>query len=141
MIEAQPDAIEAAPDQPPVVSVDHVGVAYTSNKGTFHALSDVSLNVAQGEFISLIGPSGCGKTTLLRLIADLAQPTSGTLHVNGGTPYQARTDRSYGYVFQSPAAVSVADSAQQRHAAARDHRPVGGRTPGSVPPPRWPRSA
>jgi NitT/TauT family transport system ATP-binding protein len=103
VIEARHDAIEAAPDQPPVVSVDHVGVAYTSNKGSFHALSDVSLDVARGEFISLIGPSGCGKTTLLRLIADLAQPTSGTLYVNGGTPYQARTDRSYGYVFQSPA--------------------------------------
>jgi NitT/TauT family transport system ATP-binding protein len=103
VIEAQPDVIDAAPDQPPVVSVDHVGVDYKSDNGTFHALSDVSLDVARGEFISLIGPSGCGKTTLLRLIADLAQPTSGALRVNGGTPYQARTDRSYGYVFQSPA--------------------------------------
>jgi NitT/TauT family transport system ATP-binding protein len=103
LIEARPDAIEAAQDQPPVVSVDHVGVGYRSSKGTFHALSDVSLDVARGEFISLIGPSGCGKTTLLRLIADLAQPTSGALRVNGGTPNQARTDRSYGYVFQSPA--------------------------------------
>ncbi|HEX3576571.1 MAG TPA: ABC transporter ATP-binding protein [Rhodopila sp.] len=104
MIEARPNAAPAAAtQQQPVVSVDHVAVAYPSREGTFHALSDVSLNVARGEFISLIGPSGCGKTTLLRLIADLAQPTSGQLRVNGGTPQQARTDRSYGYVFQSPA--------------------------------------
>lgn len=40
---------------------------------------------------------------MVRLIADLAQPTSGQLRVNGGTPNQARCDRSYGYVFQSPA--------------------------------------
>jgi NitT/TauT family transport system ATP-binding protein len=89
--------------QPPVVSVDHVAVAYHGKQGTFQALADVSLDVARGEFISLIGPSGCGKTTLLRLIADLAQPTGGALRVNGGTPNQARRDRSYGYVFQSPA--------------------------------------
>jgi NitT/TauT family transport system ATP-binding protein len=104
VIEARPNAAPAAAtQQQPVVSVDHVAVTYPSREGTFHALSDVSLNVARGEFISLIGPSGCGKTTLLRLIADLAQPTSGQLRVNGGTPQQARTDRSYGYVFQSPA--------------------------------------
>jgi NitT/TauT family transport system ATP-binding protein len=89
--------------QPPVVSVGDVTVSYPSREGTFQALSGVSLDVGRGEFISLIGPSGCGKTTLLRLIADLAQPTSGQLRVNGGTPNQARCDRSYGYVFQSPA--------------------------------------
>ncbi|HEY0185417.1 MAG TPA: ABC transporter ATP-binding protein [Rhodopila sp.] len=85
------------------MSVDRVAVVYKSRDSIFRALSDVSLHVERGEFISLIGPSGCGKTTLLRLIADLAQPTSGELRVNGGTPYQARCDRSYGYVFQSPA--------------------------------------
>ena len=97
-------AAQTAPKhQPSVVSVDNVAVAYHTPNGVFHALSGVSLDVARGEFISLIGPSGCGKTTLLRLIADLAQPTSGRLQVNGGTPHQARQDRSYGYVFQSPA--------------------------------------
>ncbi len=56
-----------------------------------------------GEFISFIGPSGCGKTTLLRVIADLEKPTSGSITVNGVTPEAARLGRQYGYVFQAPA--------------------------------------
>src|SRR3712207_8273592 len=44
----------------------------------------------EGEFVSLIGPSGCGKSTLMRLVADLEQPTSGTLEVFGKSPRQAR---------------------------------------------------
>ena len=50
----------------------------------------------------MIGPSGCGKTTLLRLIADLIEPTSGELRVAGKTPQEAREAREYGYVFQAP---------------------------------------
>jgi NitT/TauT family transport system ATP-binding protein len=103
LTDTRTDAPAATATRPPVVSVNDVTVSYPSRDGVFQALSDVSLDVGRGEFISLIGPSGCGKTTLLRLIADLAQPTSGQLHVNGGTPHQARSDRSYGYVFQSPA--------------------------------------
>jgi NitT/TauT family transport system ATP-binding protein len=104
-----PDGTQAAPPPhathpgQPVVTVDRVSVEYKNRESTFRALSDVSLDVTRGEFISLIGPSGCGKPTLLRLIADLAQPTAGTLRINGGTPTQARQDRSYGYVFQTPA--------------------------------------
>ena len=64
------------------------------------ALNDVTLQVSAGEFISLIGPSGCGKSTLLRLIADLLEPTSGTIAVNGKSPRQARLDQDYGMAFQ-----------------------------------------
>ena len=67
------------------------------------ALQDANLEIKAGEFISLIGPSGCGKTTLLRLLADLIQPTSGTLSIGGKTAQQAREARAYGYVFQAPA--------------------------------------
>jgi len=67
-----------------------------------HALSDINMQVDSGDFVSLIGPSGCGKTTLLRVIADLEKPTSGSITVEGKTPHQARLDRSYGYVFQTP---------------------------------------
>ena len=55
---------------------------------------------SSGEFVSLIGPSGCGKSTLLRLIADLLQPTSGELVVNGKSAHQARLDQDYGMAFQ-----------------------------------------
>ena len=65
------------------------------------ALSDINLDIQEGEFISLIGPSGCGKSTLMRLIGDLLQPTSGDLKVNGKSPRQARLDRDYGMVFQA----------------------------------------
>jgi NitT/TauT family transport system ATP-binding protein len=80
-----------------------LSLVFTTREGPVHALSNVNLTVEPGEFISLIGPSGCGKTTLLRAIADLERPTSGTLTVNGATPEQARLRRDYGYVFQAPA--------------------------------------
>ncbi len=67
------------------------------------ALADVSLDIAPNEFISLIGPSGCGKTTLLRLIGDLMQPTAGRIRVQGKPPGEARRNRDYGLVPQSPA--------------------------------------
>ncbi|MEO0565580.1 MAG: ATP-binding cassette domain-containing protein, partial [Chloroflexota bacterium] len=65
------------------------------------ALKNINLSVQPGEFVSLIGPSGCGKSTLLKLIANLIDPTSGTLTINGKTPHQARLDRDYGMVFQA----------------------------------------
>jgi NitT/TauT family transport system ATP-binding protein len=66
------------------------------------ALSDITLDIGRGEFVSLIGPSGCGKSTLLRLIGDLTEPTAGSIQVSGKTASQARLDREYGMVFQSP---------------------------------------
>jgi NitT/TauT family transport system ATP-binding protein len=66
-----------------------------------HALKGVSLDVGKGDFVSFIGPSGCGKTTFLRCMADLEQPTGGTVTVNGMTPEEARRSRAYGYVFQA----------------------------------------
>jgi NitT/TauT family transport system ATP-binding protein len=66
------------------------------------ALTDVNLDIKQGEFISLLGPSGCGKTTLLRTIADLQKPSSGIISVKGSTPREVRMSQKYGIVFQSP---------------------------------------
>ena len=86
-----------------VVDARNISLTFETADGRVDALSDVSLQVAEGEFVSFIGPSGCGKTTMLRVIADLQQPTSGTLSVNGMSAENARLARSYGYVFQSPA--------------------------------------
>ncbi len=86
-----------------VVDAQNVSLTFQTADGEVQALSDVSLQVAPGEFVSFIGPSGCGKTTMLRVIADLQQPTAGTLLVNGMSAENARLARLYGYVFQAPA--------------------------------------
>ncbi|MCG8270929.1 ABC transporter ATP-binding protein [Aquamicrobium sp. NLF2-7] len=86
-----------------VVAASKLGLTFNTNDGPVQALSNVDLTIGKGEFVSFIGPSGCGKTTLLRVIADLEKPTSGTILVNGMTPEQARERRAYGYVFQAAA--------------------------------------
>lgn len=75
-------------------------VTKTFARGNVTALADIDLELAPGEFVSLIGPSGCGKSTLLRVIGDLIPPTSGSVTVNGKPASQARADRDYGIVFQ-----------------------------------------
>jgi NitT/TauT family transport system ATP-binding protein len=87
----------------PVVSASNLSLTFQTGDGPVHALSDVDLSIGKGEFVSFIGPSGCGKTTFLRIIADLEQPTAGTITVNGLSPRQAREARAYGYVFQAAA--------------------------------------
>ncbi|HTC97075.1 MAG TPA: ABC transporter ATP-binding protein [Bradyrhizobium sp.] len=86
-----------------VVDAQNISLTFETADGKVDALSNVSLQVGEGEFVSFIGPSGCGKTTMLRVIADLQQPTSGALLVNGMSAEAARLARSYGYVFQAPA--------------------------------------
>jgi NitT/TauT family transport system ATP-binding protein len=86
-----------------VIAARNLSLTFETADGPVYALSDVKLDVEEGEFVSFIGPSGCGKTTLLRVIADLEQATSGTITVNGMSPDAARRARAYGYVFQAPA--------------------------------------
>ena len=85
-----------------IIEVNGVSKSFGTGQDAVYALQDVSLKVEAGEFISLIGPSGCGKSTLMRVIADLIHPTSGDVRVKGKTARQARADRDYGIVFQSP---------------------------------------
>lgn len=71
--------------------------------GEFVALDEVDLEIEAGEFIALVGPSGCGKTTLLRMVADLADPSAGEIAVGGRSPRAAREARCFGLVSQRPA--------------------------------------
>ncbi len=83
------------------VVVDDVSKVFNPDSpGRVDALVDVELAIAPGEFVSLIGPSGCGKSTLLRLLADLIEPTSGSVTINGKPAHQARLDQDYGMAFQ-----------------------------------------
>ena len=83
------------------VQVNQASLIYNPLQAPVHALADIDLSIAPGEFVSLIGPSGCGKTTLLRVIADLEHITSGSVLVNGVSPHEARLARAYGY-FKPP---------------------------------------
>jgi len=87
---------------PPIIELADVAKTFDSRAGATEALRAVSLTVQAGEFVSIIGPSGCGKSSLLRIVGDLVEPSAGTVRVNGKSARQARLDRDYGIVFQTP---------------------------------------
>ena len=69
--------------------------------GNFHALRDVNLDIESGELLALLGPSGCGKTTLLRIIAGLETPDTGSILFSGADTTDVHVrDRNVGFVFQ-----------------------------------------
>lgn len=86
------------------IKIEDLSMVYQDKNGgaPVTALKNVNLNIKEGEFISLLGPSGCGKTTLLRIIADLLQPSSGKVTVGGQSPREIRLQKKYGIVFQNP---------------------------------------
>lgn len=91
----------------PIVRVEHLTKNFTRGNETVEVLKDLTLDVAEAEFLALMGPSGSGKTTLLNLIAGLDRPTSGTIIV-GGQEISAMSEselarwrtRHVGFVFQ-----------------------------------------
>jgi len=85
-----------------VARVSHAFAAEGGARGV-EALAGIDLEVRDGEFVSLIGPSGCGKSTLLRIVADLIEPSEGTVRIGGVTPREARLARRIGMVFQDAA--------------------------------------
>ena len=80
------------------VTVTNFGLSYDSLKGPVEAVSDASICVNPGEFISIIGPSGCGKSTLLNAVAGFLKPTRGEVEVDGEPVERPSADR--GMVFQ-----------------------------------------
>jgi NitT/TauT family transport system ATP-binding protein len=87
---------------PPVAQIEllAVGKTYPAAGGVVQAVEEVSLEVSQGEFVSILGPSGCGKSTLLLMIAGLLPPSTGEIRVGGQPVRRPQTD--VGIVFQSP---------------------------------------
>ncbi len=79
------------------IQIQHVHKQF----GSFQALQDVSLDIEPGELVALLGPSGCGKTTLLRIIAGLETPDSGSILFNGNDTTDVHVrERQVGFVFQ-----------------------------------------
>jgi NitT/TauT family transport system ATP-binding protein len=95
-------AAQTAPDAPavpePLVSVANVQKTYFTRQGQVQAVASASINVARGEFVSLLGPSGCGKSTLLMMIAGLERPTGGSILLSGTEVKEPR--REIGIIFQ-----------------------------------------
>lgn len=82
----------------PKLSVRNLSKVYRRPESDLVALDDVSLDVAEGEFVSIVGASGCGKTTLLKLINGLIKPTSGHVEIDG--KISERPDGDVAFVFQ-----------------------------------------
>jgi len=110
------------PRSTPAVEIHDLSKVFNVGRpNAVHALVDVDLTIEPGEFVSLIGPSGCGKSTALRLIANLLEPTSGEVLVNGKPARKARLDQDYGMAFQQ---AGLFVEPPDLGASTRDERPV-----------------
>ncbi|MBI4781200.1 MAG: ATP-binding cassette domain-containing protein [Oscillatoriophycideae cyanobacterium NC_groundwater_1537_Pr4_S-0.65um_50_18] len=119
----------------PFLSIAHVSKVYPTPKGSYTVLQDVNLAIHQGEFICVIGHSGCGKSTLLNMVSGFAQPTQGSVTLQGKPITQPGFDRMV--VFQNYAllpwltafenvylgldSVYPSKSEAEKKAIARDH--------------------
>jgi NitT/TauT family transport system ATP-binding protein len=83
----------------PLIQLRNLRKLYRSGAQEFLAVSDVTLDIAAGDMVSLVGPSGCGKTTVLKILADLHKPDDGTVQI-GGPAIRFDPGRDVGMVFQ-----------------------------------------
>ena len=81
------------------LTIEQVGMTFDTGSGRFPALSNVSLSIQKGEFVSIIGHSGCGKSTLLNIVAGLTRPTTGAVLLDGAVVDEPGPDRAV--VFQN----------------------------------------
>ncbi len=86
--------------RPPLIEVAGVSRVYPSSGGPVPALDGVSLEISDGEFVSVVGPSGCGKSTLLLVVAGLIPASSGEVRIGGRVVSRPQTE--IGVVFQNP---------------------------------------
>ena len=82
------------------ISLSNLGKRFMVHRSPIVALDDVNFTAPTGSFVALLGPSGCGKSTILRILADLEVPTTGTALVHGELPSIARKNHHLGVAFQ-----------------------------------------
>lgn len=85
------------------ITISNLSKDFKLGKETITALDSATLHSDKGSFLSLLGPSGCGKSTILRILAGLETPTSGTVTVDGMDPFELRRDHRLGIAFQDSA--------------------------------------
>ncbi len=85
------------------VQISGLSKTFSLGRKAVRALDGTDLHTSKGTFLSLLGPSGCGKSTILRILAGLEQPTTGTISVDGASPEQLRREHALGIAFQDSA--------------------------------------
>jgi len=85
------------------IRIEHLSKVFRLGRSRLTAVADANLVTPQGSFLALLGPSGCGKSTILRVLADLEQPSRGQVLVHGVTPSVARLQHLFGIAFQDAA--------------------------------------
>ncbi len=75
-----------------ILEVKNICKTYQAQNGEIEALKNISFDVKEGEYVSIIGPSGCGKSTLLSIISGLESKTSGEIYINGKIGYMLQKD-------------------------------------------------
>jgi len=97
------DALDAGARPGTGIQITGLGKTFKSRGRTTVALEDAHLHTDQGSFLALLGPSGCGKSTILRILADLEEPTAGEALVDLKTPAELRRNSELGIAFQDHA--------------------------------------
>ncbi len=88
------------------ITFEHVTKVFKTQRQRIVAVKDYNMDIAEGEFVSIVGPSGCGKSTLIRMLADIIKPTEGSISIDG-VDYSKRKMpqailKKIGFIFQQP---------------------------------------